>query len=107
MKKIITAALITVAMATSAIAGKTGVNEAYKTCAVFDKSGLLTAPCEVKTVFMGKKSIDITVKPGSDYKTMCGAVLGIADKFGGLTSGWSVNVFTPYSKRTVYFCKAK
>lgn len=103
MKTIAIAAVLVLVTPAAAPADQS-VDNAYRVCAVFNGTGLLSQECSVSG---WHSSIDVTVDmSASEAREFCGVIAPYLAQLGvTFSSGWKVRIYSPYSgDRTIAFC---
>ncbi|WP_245426421.1 hypothetical protein [Phyllobacterium bourgognense] len=98
------AAALTCCATVAAYADDDSVNSAYYLCAVMDKTGLASAPCEVSG---WNSSVTATIDMNSDEaRDLCGKIAGMMrDKGKAFRSGWTFQIKSPFSgQNSIAYC---
>lgn len=83
---------------------KGSVESAYRVCALFDSTGLASAPCEVTGWGSSVEvKIDMTA---AEARKLCPQVAGMArDKGWSFGKGWTLKIYSPFSGGdTIAYC---
>ncbi|GGL74583.1 hypothetical protein [Wenxinia marina] len=104
MGRTLIAAALT-ALSTAATADPEGsVRSAYLACAVFDSTGLLSAPCEVSG---WHSAVDVSIDTSArEAQEICrGVAAMLRDRAALFDPGWSLRIYSPFSSgNTIATC---
>jgi hypothetical protein len=84
--------------------GNDAVNSAYFLCALIDKTGLASEPCDVSG---GGGSVDATIDMNSgEARTLCTQIAGMMRDKGKRFPGrqWKLKIKSPYSNGPIAYC---
>lgn len=75
---------------------ESSVDSAYKVCAIFDGTGMLTEPCSVSG---WHSSVDVKIDTnGSEARQICAGVVEVVrDQEIRFDTGWRLRIYSPFS----------
>ncbi len=104
MKVVFLAAALVLCGSSAMAESGTSVESAFRLCALFDSTGLASAPCEVTG---WGSTVDVKIDmSAAEARKLCVQIADLARSEGWtFDPGWTLQIFSPYSgENTIAYC---